>query len=591
MTARWPKYSLFALLIVLVLVMIVPWLIPADTYISRAEQQLSQAAHRKVTIGSLRFSLLPRIKLVASNVRLAGNKAEGDLTVEHAYLYPDLASLFSETPKIHDIHLAGVRTQQTLLMAMARQPAAADKDASRVQLKRISVSDLYVLVGENRLGPYRLKLQLSGQGLNQLLLEQDEGDLELVLDKVQQGYRIQATAEDWRPPLVQQMAIQSLQTEGVLHRNGVHLDSLRLQMFDGEVQGEATLDWTDAWRLQGQLVLSEIDIAPVLTLLGTDNSASGLISGSMKLQADAAAPGQLLHSLQMQGQAHVTNAVVNTAGTGLAITNLQSSFSLQPSHLVLTSMESEFYHGKAMANQVQIDWADGWHLQGDLQLQQVDAEPLLHVFGKERVISGQLGGTFRYSAQAQAPAGLQDAFINSGDFRFVDGVIYDIDLVAAAKGAGKEAMRGKNTAYQEFRGHLEVKNRQRELTNLSITSDLLEASGKVSIDTQDKLSGKINVSLRKTLSVAGVNLNISGTLQEPQASLPTTTKAGAAIGTVLGGPGVGTAVGAKVGETVESVGDFIGGLFGGKKKEETKNGDTAPTQESTKQPEPARTTE
>jgi hypothetical protein len=394
-------------------------------------------------------------------------------------------------------------------------------------------------------------------------------------------------------------------------RSGFRLQPAGLELIDavGELYGgtasasRVQLDWSDGWRLHGDMALSQVEIESLLAVLDIDQLISGKLDGTASFMSTSAAKlseaspvpviedsstgdvtlsrlnssqSGLLQSMTADGHFKITKPVVHTAGKGMHMNSVQSSFNLQSSSLVLKDVESALYSGRANARQVQLQWADGWRLQGDLTLAAVDVESFLSVFDNDRIISGRFGGTFNYSSQAPTAEKLFEAPENSGDFRLVDGVIYDVDLVAAAKGAGKEAMRGKNTRYKELKGHLEMKNWQRELTNLSISSDLLEAGGNISISPDDKLTGRINVSLRKTLSVAGVDLKISGTLQEPNASLPATTKAGAAIGTVLGGPGVGTAVGAKVGESVEKVGDFISNIFGADKKKEDSASNTTP---------------
>jgi hypothetical protein len=83
----------------------------------------------------------------------------------------------------------------------------------------------------------------------------------------------------------------------------------------------------------------------------------------------------------------------------------------------------------------------------------------------------------------------------------------------------------------------------------------------VSISPKKELSGRINAQVKAVGTSANVPLNVGGTVDAPLLYPTGGTMAGAAVGTVMLGPGFGTSVGAKVGGWAE-------GLFG--KKDEKK---------------------
>ena len=83
----------------------------------------------------------------------------------------------------------------------------------------------------------------------------------------------------------------------------------------------------------------------------------------------------------------------------------------------------------------------------------------------------------------------------------------------------------------------------------------------MSISPKKELSGRINAQVKAVGASANVPLNVGGTVDGPLLYPTGGTMAGAAVGTVMLGPGFGTSVGAKVGGWAE-------GLFG--KKDEKK---------------------
>jgi len=81
----------------------------------------------------------------------------------------------------------------------------------------------------------------------------------------------------------------------------------------------------------------------------------------------------------------------------------------------------------------------------------------------------------------------------------------------------------------------------------------------VNISPKKELAGRINARVNVMGASASVPLNVTGTVDDPTLFPTGAAMTGAAVGTVLLGPGLGTAVGAKVGNWVDN-------LFGAQKK-------------------------
>ena len=159
-----------------------------------------------------------------------------------------------------------------------------------------------------------------------------------------------------------------------------------------------------------------------------------------------------------------------------------------------------------------------------------------------------------------AAADLTGALRLESDFAVEQGVLYKVDLVAAANNPlNRQAAKGK-TAFDELKGHLLLDHRAYELTDLRVASGLLKAEGEVTVHEDKALSGLIHAQLRGTGLLTSLPLDVSGTTEEP-VLLPTRgTVAGAVAGTLLM-PGLGTAVGMKAGEFTER-------LFGRRKPQQ-----------------------
>jgi AsmA protein len=117
MQKRWIKVAAVVAAIFIVIVIVVPFLVNADTFRPRVEAQLSTALGRQVTLGHLGFSLL-RGSLVAENISIADNPSFstspfvqakslyigvklGQLLFHHQV---EITRLTIESPSIHLIH-------------------------------------------------------------------------------------------------------------------------------------------------------------------------------------------------------------------------------------------------------------------------------------------------------------------------------------------------------------------------------------------------------------------------------------------------------------------------------------------------------
>jgi len=140
------------------------------------------------------------------------------------------------------------------------------------------------------------------------------------------------------------------------------------------------------------------------------------------------------------------------------------------------------------------------------------------------------------------------------------GILYKIDLSNAPKAlVNKDALKGGETRFDNFSGHLSVDPSGYYLTEVEITSGALTADAEVSISSKQELSGQIDIAIKGTSALVSTPLALSGTVQNPSVYPSKMGLAGAAAGTALLGPGLGTAAGMKAARMAQK-------LFGGKPK-------------------------
>lgn len=300
---------------------------------------------------------------------------------------------------------------------------------------------------------------------------------------------------------------------------------------------DANIDFTD-------FKLSQADVILELTPEG------GLAQA--QVHADQ---GHVVGTLVPQGKEFALKVSAQNwklpAGPPIVLHSLDASGILNADGLVLSTIDGRLYDG-TLAGKLTVGWKKEWTVAGNLDVRQVDIGPLVAIFSKETTISGRLVANPTIEMRAPSAARLADAINVESDFKVENGVLYKVDLAAAPKVLfNKDAMKGGDTRFDEFSGHLTVDPAGYHLSGLNISSGVIKAQGELSISPKQELSGTIDVAVKGTSSLVSTPLAVSGTVQNPTLFPTKAAMAGAAAGTALLGPGVGTTIGMKAAQITE----------------------------------------
>lgn len=184
-----------------------------------------------------------------------------------------------------------------------------------------------------------------------------------------------------------------------------------------------------------------------------------------------------------------------------------------------------------------------WRLSGELATNGVEVSALTT---PSRTLTGKLEARTTLQADFRDPAALADALRSQTRFTVRNAVLQGVDLAQAVRTLG--VSRSGQTALDTLTGQVATQGRVVQLTNLVANSGLLSATGHVTLAADRSLNGRVNAQLTAGPlgSVAGVPLQVAGTLDQPSV-----TPAGVSL------PGASAA--SQLGEKVEK---GLRGLFG-----------------------------
>ena len=225
------------------------------------------------------------------------------------------------------------------------------------------------------------------------------------------------------------------------------------------------------------------------------------------------------------------------------------------------SQVSAKLYGGTVSGKATAGWRKGLQLKGNFDVNQVELKSLVPLLAPGANMSGRLSAKPAFSASAADANQLMRAARLETQFNVQNGVLHGVDIQRAATNLIKQGATGGETRFDHLSGHLVMDHGSYRFTQLKIASGALGADGNVNISPKKELAGRINAQVKAVGTSANVPLNVAGTVDSPSLYPTGASMAGAAVGTVLMGPGIGTSVGAKVGGWAE-------GLFG--KKEQKK---------------------
>jgi uncharacterized protein involved in outer membrane biogenesis len=212
------------------------------------------------------------------------------------------------------------------------------------------------------------------------------------------------------------------------------------------------------------------------------------------------------------------------------------------------ALEGKIYGG-TLKGTVKADWAKQWQVGGRTNIAGMDLVPVQRLLGKPPQISGRLKTDATFSARARTPDQLLNALAVDGPFEVLGGAYQGLDLSKAADLTGKAAA-GDSTEFKELKGKMQVRGKRVRINELCVRSPSIVAGGYVEIAPDQKLSGRLDVSMAKTGGFVGVPVSLGGTTSDPSVSPTKGYLIGAVLGTVLL-PGIGTSLGASAGSALE----------------------------------------
>jgi AsmA-like protein len=234
--------------------------------------------------------------------------------------------------------------------------------------------------------------------------------------------------------------------------------------------------------------------------------------GTIASAALSGADGKMSGTLQPEGGRWVLEFSADKftlpIGGNITLDDFSAKGTIGRNEIAFTHLEGRALNGAVQANG-RLRWGDGWALDGEFSVRQIDAAKI----AAPMVAGGVLEGKGTYGMKAAAPDKLLEAMRMEGNFTIQKGSITNVDMMRILQGS---VSAGGTTLFSEMSGSATADAGRIQVRQLRMAAGLLQGAGSLDVDSEKNLSGRLQVELRAQTAQARATVAVSGNVKNPQ---------------------------------------------------------------------------
>lgn len=298
-------------IIVIAALIVIPFLIPMGSYITRIEAIANEALGVPVKIGSLRLAFLPTPRVNAGDV-IVGNDQE--LVVEHVAIVPEIASLFSDVKVVSVIKINQPVVKKSALDIVDKLVQKSEHEPTgpaKVVIREIVLKKARLAWPDMQLPEFDAALYLTETNRPESAeILSTDGNLKATLEPNGETHLIKVKADRWKIPVGPPFLLDKLDMQMTLRESKLDITKIDIDLYDGKITGTGALNWQNNWQLNGKLNVDHLAVKEPVALLSKSTQLSGKLFGDGGYSATAKTPAALLDKLQATFRYRVDNGVL-----------------------------------------------------------------------------------------------------------------------------------------------------------------------------------------------------------------------------------------------------------------------------------------
>jgi AsmA family len=297
----------FAVALAIGLLFILPFLIPMQTYLHKAEQIASEKLGQPVTIGAAHVMLLPSPRVSASDIVVGAHE---ELKVANLVVIPTIGTLFSDV-KILDLSISKPVIKKAALDFVAALKSSGDS-ASSVNIRHIKIDDLQLLWPNKKLPILNAEAMLSSDNkLESATIKTADGKLSANVTPNGDEQLIMVNASKWTLPAGLPLLIDRSSVEMHLKGSRLSMPNFDVALYGGKLKGDAVVSWGKNWRVSGNFGVDNLSTQQPSRMISKTVYLSGSLFGKGNFSSAAKDAGALGDNLQANMQFKVNDGVLH----------------------------------------------------------------------------------------------------------------------------------------------------------------------------------------------------------------------------------------------------------------------------------------
>jgi hypothetical protein len=313
------KKILVGAAVVVGLLFILPFVIPMQAYLQKAEALASEQLGVPVAINSAHLFLVPSPRVALNGIAVGKHQ---ELKVEGLVVIPTIRSLFSAN-KTLDLKISKPVIKKAALDIVSALSAkkSDDSESASIRVRHVAIDELQLVWPDANYPLMNAEATLTeAYKLESATLETIDGKLEAkVTPKTAPNddeQLIIVKANKWTLPAGLPLLIDAATVE--MHLKGSRLDipKIDVALYGGKLTGDAVLNFPEnkgatSWRMNGKLAVASLAVKEPSRLVSKSVYLSGHLFGNGNFSANAKQVGQLTDNLRADFKFKVNDGVLH----------------------------------------------------------------------------------------------------------------------------------------------------------------------------------------------------------------------------------------------------------------------------------------
>lgn len=306
---KYKKILIVSGLVISVLI-ILPFLIPVQTYLKEAEKIASDKLGVPVVVGDGHLAFLPSPRIVLNDISI-GNKQEA--LFGRVVVVPTLSTLFSDT-RVIDINISKPVIKQAALdiVAVLSAKNSGNDTPSPVNIHHIKINDLELVWPNSKYPLLNIDATLKESShLESALVETQDGKVKVNITPDGDKQLVIVAINNWTSPVGLPLLIDAAKLEGHLKGSRLDIPSIDVALYNGKLTGNAVLDWQKGWKLNGKVKADKVAVKGPSSLVSKTVNLSGNLFGNGDFSSNAKEAGGIADNLQANFKFKVNDGVLH----------------------------------------------------------------------------------------------------------------------------------------------------------------------------------------------------------------------------------------------------------------------------------------